>query len=473
MALPTTAGSRLARFVAELEWTSVPPAIRTLVRDHVLDTIGCILAAVGGPSWSAAMRTVNADGGYPQASAAGCADLVTCRQAAQVNGVLARSLEFDDMVMPDLHPSGVVVPAVLAVGEHRGATGETVLAATAGALEALVRLGRAGCDPRSRTSRFLLRGQDATAICGTVAAAAAAARLMGLDAQGAAHAIGIAVTMSAGSLEANRSGGSVKQFSSGRAAESAVAAASLAAAGVTGPLTALEGRYGFYQCFLDGDVDLDVLAGDLGNRWEIADLRYKPYPSNYYTQAGVDAALALRDRGLRAADVASLRLGVALPMLHTMGEPTEVKQRPADGYAAKFSGPYTLACALLGGSGLGLGLDDFRDQLVRDPERVALMARVEVEADERCDAIFPEHAPAIVDAVTTDGTRWHEEVLTNRGSRQRPLTPDEVAAKFAMNAGRTLPAEQVEVVRGAVWDLAGAADASTMVHSLRAARRLR
>ena len=155
MALPTTAGGRLARFVAELEWRSVPPAIRTVVLDHVLDTIGCILAAVGGPSWSAAMRTVNADGGYPQASAAGCADLVTCRQAAQVNGVLARSLEFDDMVMPDLHPSGVVVPAVLAVGEHRGATGEAVLAATAGALEALVRLGRAGFDPRSRTSRFL------------------------------------------------------------------------------------------------------------------------------------------------------------------------------------------------------------------------------------------------------------------------------------------------------------------------------
>ena len=473
MAFPTTAGGRLARFVAELEWTSVPPAIRTVVRDHVLDTIGCILAAVGGPSWSAAMRTVTADGGYPQASAAGCADLVTCRQAAQVNGVLARSLEFDDMVMPDLHPSGVVVPAVLAVGEHRGASGEMVLAAAAGALEVLVRLGRAGCDARSRISRFLLRGQDSTAICGTVAAAAAAARLMGLDAEGSAHAIGIAVTMSAGSLEANRGGGSVKQFSSGRAAASAVAAASLAAAGVTGPLTALEGRYGFYQCFLDGEFDLDVLAGDLGNRWEIADLRYKPYPSNYYTHAGVDAALALRDRGLRAADVASLRLGVALPMLHTMGEPTEVKQRPADGYAAKFSGPYTVACALLGGSGLGLGLDDFRDQLVRDPERVALMARVEVEADQRCDAIFPEHAPAIVDAVTTDGTRWHEEVLTNRGSRQRPLTPEEVAAKFAMNASRTLPAEQVEVVRGAVSDLAGAADASTMVHSLRAARRLR
>ena len=101
------------------------------------------------------------------------------------------------------------------------------------------------------------------------------------------------------------------------------------------------------------------------------------------------------------------------------------------------------------------------------------MARVEVEADERCDAIFPEHAPAIVDAVTTDGTRWHEEVLTNRGSLQRPLTPDEVAAKFATNAGPTLPAEQVEVVRDAVWDLGGAADVSTVVHSLRAARRLR
>jgi 2-methylcitrate dehydratase PrpD len=235
----------------------------------------------------------------------------------------------------------------------------------------------------------------------------------------------------------------------------------------------LEGRYGFYQCFLDGDVDLEVLVGELGDRWEIADLRYKPYPCNYYTHAGVDAALALRERGLRAADVASLRLGVAAPMLHTMGEPIEVKRWPVDGYAAKFSGPYTVACALLGGRGLGLGLDDFRDQLVRDPARVALMARVEVEADQRCDAIFPEHAPAIVDAVTSDGMRWHEEVLTNRGSPQRPLRPDEVAAKFAANAGQTLPAEQVQVVRDAVSDLAGAAEVFTVGHALRAARRLR
>jgi len=207
MALHVTAGGRLARFIAELEWTSVPPAIRATVGDHLLDTIGCILAAVGGPSWSAVMRTVTAEGGYPQASAAGFLGRVTCRQAALVNGVLARSLEFDDMVMPDLHPSGVVVPAVLAVGEHGSATGETVLAATAAALEALVRLGRAGCDPRSRTSRFLLRGQDVSAICGTVAAAAAAARLMGLDAQGVAHAIGIAVTIAAGSLEAAAAAG--------------------------------------------------------------------------------------------------------------------------------------------------------------------------------------------------------------------------------------------------------------------------
>jgi 2-methylcitrate dehydratase PrpD len=101
------------------------------------------------------------------------------------------------------------------------------------------------------------------------------------------------------------------------------------------------------------------------------------------------------------------------------------------------------------------------------------MARVGVEADERCDAIFPEHAPAIVDAVTTDGMRWHEEVLTNRGSPQRPLTPDEVAAKFAANAGQTLPAEQVEVVRNALSDLAGATAVSTVAHALRAARRLR
>src|SRR5262245_317623 len=132
--------AELAAFVGGLDWTAVPGAVRDLVADHVLDTAGCILAAVGGPSWSAVSGVVAEEGGHPQASAAGCPDPVSARQAAQVNGVLARSLEFDDMAMPDLHPSGVVVPVVLAVGERQRVPGDAVLVAVAAGLEVLVRL---------------------------------------------------------------------------------------------------------------------------------------------------------------------------------------------------------------------------------------------------------------------------------------------------------------------------------------------
>ena len=168
-----------------------------------------------------------------------CRSRVPPGLAALMNGHLARAGEFDDMAMPDLHPAGVIVPAA-------------------------------------------------------AAAAAIAARL---PARQVAHAMAVAVSLAGGSLEGNRSGGAVKSFQSGFAARSGVAAQRLAAAGVTGPELALEGRYGFYQCFTDGRFDEFVLVGELGERSELSDLRYKPYPSNYYTHSGIDAALAFACAG--------------------------------------------------------------------------------------------------------------------------------------------------------------------------------
>jgi 2-methylcitrate dehydratase PrpD len=125
-------------------------------------------------------------------------------QAAFMNGLLARSLEYDDMTMPDLHPSGVIAPIALAVGEWQDASGQTLLSAFALGLKLCLRIGRAGYDAYTRTSRFLQRGQDASAICGTVAGAAVAAKLLGQDGVQIAHTMGIAVSLASGSLQANR-----------------------------------------------------------------------------------------------------------------------------------------------------------------------------------------------------------------------------------------------------------------------------
>ncbi|MGA5135123.1 MmgE/PrpD family protein [Streptomyces olivoreticuli] len=458
----------MAAFVESQQWTRLPSSLRETALHHLVDTLGCCLANVGSSTWKALAFKCGA-WGAGEASAAGVPDLVSGNQAAFVNGLLARSAEFDDMAMPDLHPGGVMVPAVLAAAESSGSSGVEMLTALAVGFEVMLRLGRAAYDERARSSRFLARGQDATAICGTVASAAAAARLYGLGSAGIAHAMGIAVSLAGGSLEANRSGGTVKQFQSGWAAQSGLAAATLAAQGVTGPQLALEGRYGFYQCFTGGEFDAGMLVSDLGVRWEASDLRYKPYPSNYYTHAGIDAALALRRRGLDPAEVTAVRQYVAAPMLRTMGSPLETKQRPRNGYAAKFSGPFTVASALLGGGGLGLGPADFDDERVTDPVRHALMDRITVRASPECDRIFPDHAPCVLEAETSDGKLWREEVWSNRGSSQNPLTGEEVKRKFDDNARCSLTQAETQSLYEQLIALPAAPDTTAVMTALRSA----
>jgi 2-methylcitrate dehydratase PrpD len=458
-AQPTASlSSIVADFVHASTYADLPNEVTRITRQHLLDTLGCCLAATKVDT-SRLLRTyLLSEGGAEQATAIGIRGRLPAPQAAFINGLLARTHEFDDMAMPDLHPSGVVVPVALAVSEHRGISGANLLAAIALGLELCLRIGWAGYDGVARTSRFLQRGQDASAICGTLAGAAVAAKLMGLDAKRIADAIGIAVSFAGGSLEANRSGGTIKRFQSGWAAKSAIQAATLASCGVDGPAQAFDGRYGFYRCFIDGDFDAAVLTRGLGTEWRMTSLRFKPYPSNYYTHPGIDAALALRRKGLRAEDVQSAHLAVATPMLHTIGEPLDRKQAPHTAYEAKFSGPYTVASALIGGTGLGLGIDDFTDELVAEPMRRALMSKISVGSDPSCDAIFPDQAPAILTVAKRNGEQVVEQTLVNRASPESPLSEDEVAIKFADTARRALSPELADRLRTHVGEIAAADD---------------
>jgi 2-methylcitrate dehydratase PrpD len=174
---------------------------------------------------------------------------------------------------------------------------------------------------------------------------------------------------------------------------------------------------------------------------------FKPYPANHFTHAAADAIMALRREGLSAVDVQHIRVGVATPTVRTIGQPIEAKRRPRTGYQAQFSGPYVVAAALLGGGGLGLSLDDFRDQLVDDPERLDLMDKIDIEGDARCDAIYPYQFPAVVDVTTTSGASLTSAVLANRGGPQNPLTRDELAAKFHSNAARRLDPREIDAVQ--------------------------
>ncbi|MDA8294859.1 MAG: MmgE/PrpD family protein [Actinomycetota bacterium] len=467
MSAELTLGQALARFAAGTDYATLPSAVADSVKMRVLDTLGICVAA-STLSTSASARAFAGDqGGTEQSHAVGVAGRMPATVAGFVNGVLAHSLDYDDTHLPSvLHPSASVVPASLAAAEATGADGAATIAAIAVGLEVCVRTGMAGYDAASGTSVFFEHGQHATSICGALGSAVAAGMLYGFDEDGILHSLGLAASMAAGIIEANRTGGTVKRMHCGWAAHAGIAAAQLALHGFTGPPTVLEGRFGFFEAWLHGQFDPAAITDQLGETWSVPGIFFKPYPANHFTHTVIDGALALRQQGLTADDVDHIEVGVPASIVRTIGEPIDVKRRPDTGYMAQFSGPYAVAAGLFGGSGLGVGLDDFTDELARDPERRRLMAKVTVVADEECTAIFPHQFPAVLRVRATDGREIVEKVLTNRGGPQRPLSYAELATKFADNAGRLLPDTTVDDVQSAVAGLDALDDVSALLTPL-------
>ncbi|TYB64274.1 MmgE/PrpD family protein [Nonomuraea sp. PA05] len=473
---------RLAEFAVACRDGELPAAVREDVPGRVLDVLGNCLAAYADPDGDAApavLRAVRRWGGSGEATAIGSGDRLPAPSAALVNGTLAHALDFDDTHLPSvLHPSASVVPAALAAAQSMGAfrtgpatprnphpSGGELIAAIAAGIEVCERLGMASYLPEERNSRFFEQGQHATSICGTLGAAVAAGLLFGLTAGGIADAVGVAASMGAGLIEANRTGGTVKRVHCGWAAHAGVSAAVLAAEGLTGPPTVLEGRFGFFQAWLGGRYDAEALLEGLGERWELLRTVYKPYPTNHFTHPVIDCALALRRGGLDPARIAEIEVGVPAPVLRTIAEPWEEKVRPRSPYHAKFSAPYTVAAALLGGGGLGLALEDFA---TLDPARLELAGRVRCVADARASEIFPAAFAAVVRVRLRDGSALEHRVDSSRGGPEHPLSAAELETKFRSNAGRALPQERVGELAEAVRKLgAGGAADDVLARSVR------
>ena len=451
-----TLSQQLGTFASETLRVGAPEPVRASVRQRILDIVGLQAAALPLDTSAAASSFVINQGGAGQANVVGRGTLVPAPWAAFVNGVLAHSLDYDDTHLPSvLHPSATVVPATLAAAQLSNADGSAVLDAAAAGIETVVRIGMVGYDRGARSSVFFEHGQHATSICGTLGAATAAAALLGLGSEGVVNAIGVAASMASGIIEGNRTGGTVKRLHCGWAAQVGVTAAMLVDQGFTGPPTALEGRFGLFEAFLHDEGDQTAITEGLGEIWAVPGIFFKPYPANHFTHTALDAATRLREDGLRPQDVESIELGVASATVRTIGEPLKTKQQPETGYQAQFSGPYLVALGLCGGHGLGAGLEDFTDELARDPERRKLMGRVQVVPDAACDAVFPDQFPAVLRVRTHDGRTLEERVEVNRGGPKDPLTDAELLTKFRQNAGRSFSEERTAIAADLIEGLDG------------------
>ena len=178
--------------------------------------------------------------------------------------------------------------------------------------------------------------------------------------------------------------------------------------------------------------------GGLGERWDLLRVFYKPYPTNHFTHAGIDAALAIVAGGVDPADIEALELGVPQPVMRTIAEPPDLKARPTSPYTARFSGPFCVAAALVGGGGLGVYLDDFTEGTVRDPERLRLAGLVTCFADDQATETFPHQFPGVLRVRLRDGSVVEHRVRHNRGGPENPLSAEELGMKFRLNAGRSM-----------------------------------
>ncbi|HEV8673735.1 MAG TPA: MmgE/PrpD family protein [Methylomirabilota bacterium] len=438
---------RFARFVTSLRLDQVPPSITERTALLALDTLGCALAAATMDFGRAVIRTAQDLGGPAESTVIGGHAKVAAANAVLANGTLAHGLDFDDTREEAIvHTGAAAVPTALAVGEARGAGGAAVLEALIAGVEVMCRVGLAV------PGRFHARHFHPTALAGSFAAAAAAGKLHGLDEDGLVRAFGICGSQASGIIEYLADGTWTKRLHPGWAAHAGVVAVLLARSGFTGPERVFEGEHGFYAAFAgDHDADrLDDLLGTLGQVWELARLTFKPYPCGSIAHPYMDCALRLRERHrVRHDEIVEVRCRTHPGPVPRLWEPLADKQRPPNGYAAKFSLPYLVAVMLVKGQA---GLAELSDEAVRDEAVLRVAGRVGYELDPTID--YPRRFTGHVRGRLADG-RVIEEVQDHpRGGPEAPMTRQELLAKFRGNAGLLLPAERVEQVIGAVTDLA-------------------
>jgi 2-methylcitrate dehydratase PrpD len=273
-------------------------------------------------------------------------------------------------------------------------------------------------------------GFHPTAVLGAMAAAAGVAAALGLDRRGVVDALGIAGSMAAGIIEYLAEGAWTKRLHAGWAAQSGLRAALLAKHGFKGPRTVFEGSHGLFHGFANTTQgNYDALTGDFGQRWVSKTLAFKPYPCGTMTHPYIDCARRLAARDVKAGQIKEMICEVGEGTVHRLWEPLADKQRPPNGYAAKFSTPYCIAAGFVRGN---VGLGDFTDAAVTDPAVLALARKVRYVIDPANP--YPDNFTGHIRVLLKDGGVIEERQSHLRGGGREPLTRADIDEKFALAA---------------------------------------
>jgi 2-methylcitrate dehydratase PrpD len=435
------AGATLARFAATLSLAQIPAAVRRRAEDLFLDWFACVLAGRRGEPIRALERYVE------RHAREGEAELLTSRRrvdplfAAMLNAGASHMVEQDDVHNGSVfHPAAVIFGPALAVAQARNASGAQLLEAIVAGYEVGIRVGEFLGRPHYR--RF-----HTTATAGCIAAAAAAGRLLGLDAERMLWAFGSAATQAGGLWEYLREGAHSKQLHCAHAAMAGVTAAELAADGFTGARRALEGAGGMGAAMSE-NTDPARLVDGLGTRWTLAESSFKFHASCRHTHPAGDALLALMQREkLGHEDIAEVLCGVhqsALDVLGPIVEPQSVHQ-------SKFSMGTVLGLLAVYGRAQ---LPDF-EQSYLEPRVVAFRDKVRMQLDPEVDAAYPARWIGKVSVTTRDGRRFEARIDEPKGDPGNTLSRAELEDKARRLAAFAEGASETEIanVVARTWKL--------------------
>ena len=343
---------RLAEWVCECDHRDVPEAVRGEAARTLLNWMGCAVGGSGHESVDITLRALGPFMGQPQASVLGRRERADVLHASLLNGIGSHVFDFDDTHLQTIiHPAGPVASALVPLAEHRRVSGRDFLHALILGVEVECRIGNAVYPDHYDV------GWHITGTAGVFGAAAAAGRLLGLDVQRMCWALAGAATQAAGLRE--MFGTMLKPFHIGRAAQNGLAAALLAAEGLSGSERAIEAPRGFARV-LSTKQDFAAICDGLGESYETLLNTYKPYPCGVVIHPSLDACISLKRRhGLAGEDIDSVELRVHPLVLELTGNKT-----PRTGLQGKFSVYHAVGAALVLGR---VGVAEFTDEVVRDP----------------------------------------------------------------------------------------------------------
>ncbi len=416
----------VAQFIADTRASALPAEVVALGKKSILDGLGLGLSGSIAKSGEIVVAYLDTLGLKPGAATViGTSLRVPARFAAFANGIAIHADDYDDTqlaVASDrvygllTHPTAPALPAALAVAEARGASGKAAMLAYHLGVEVECKIAEA-IDPRHYTTGF-----HTTATCGAFAGAAAAASLMGLDAEQTARVLSLAASQAAGLRE--NFGTMTKPFHAGRASESGVVAAEMVQLGWTATDKGLEAPRGFFKA-AGGGFDPSAITGKLGAPWTFATpgISIKPHPSGSLTHPGMTEMLRLiKAHGIKAADVVRVRVGTNSNMPNTL-----IHNRPTDELQAKFSMQFSMAILLLAGRA---GLGEYTDEMTHRADVKAMIERIDFVVDDEAEKAGYHKMTTLLDIDLKDGRRICGRADFGKGSPSDPLSYDDVAEKM-------------------------------------------